>query len=332
MFIIRYLYTKSLVIPTGLLVYDKVFIYLCAKIFENMANVVRNSEFSNDSLNFQTSAYESGLNFALKYEGEDIFFNDNAGVVYINATQMGKKFGKRPVDWLKSQQAKEYIKAYSEVLSVTSADLVRIRKGGNDKDLQGTWLYRDIDLEFARWLDPKFSIWCNNVVKELALRGRVELSRVQYSPVSTDELNIRRIEANNRSAEILERVLSRTSIPEFRQVIDHYIVEMVTGNSDALPLPACTERTYTATQIGEMLGVSANRIGKIANTWNLKVPENGKWFYDKSKFSNKEVETFRYNERGLNLLREIIGKEGYADKHRKDREGDIPSCNTLFGD
>lgn len=109
-------------------------------------------------------------------------------------------------------------------------------------------------------------------------------------------------------------------------------MEKVTGNPDALPLPVCTERTYTATQIGNMLGVSANRIGKIANMWNLKTEENGKWFYDKSKFSNKEVETFRYNERGLNLLREIVNKEGYARRYDKNKEGNISDCNTLFGD
>lgn len=83
MFIIKYLYTKSLVISTGLLAYDKVFIYLCVKIFENMANVVRNSEFSNDSLNFQTSAYESGLNVVFNYNGEEVIFRRANGLVYI---------------------------------------------------------------------------------------------------------------------------------------------------------------------------------------------------------------------------------------------------------
>lgn len=139
-------------------------------------------------------------------------------------------------------------------------------------------------------------------------------------------------EIDLEGAKILERLAQRTTIPEYHQIIDHYIMEKVTGNPDALPLPVCTERTYTATQIGNMLGVSANRIGKIANMWNLKTEENGKWFYDKSKFSNKEVETFRYNERGLNLLREIVNKEGYARRYDKNKEGNISDCNTLFGD
>ena len=61
-----------------------------------------------------------------------------------------------------------------------------------------------------------------------------------------------------------------------------------------LPLPSTERKTYSATEIGQMLGVTANKIGSLANQHNLKTSEFGKLFYDKSKYSNKEVETFRY--------------------------------------
>ena len=47
----------------------------------------------------------------------------------------------------------------------TSADLVTVIKGGNGE--QGTWMHEDVALEFARWLSPKFAIWCNRRIKEL---------------------------------------------------------------------------------------------------------------------------------------------------------------------
>lgn len=295
-----------------------------------MANIARNSEFSNDSRGFQTSAYESGLSKVFHYFGSTITFKSVDGIVYANATEMAKHFGKLVGDWLRLKSTEEYLKALSADMGIPISELYQTVKGGNS--FQGTWMYETVALEFARWLSPGFAIWCNNRIRELFVFGSTSLNSNPQSLVSKEELDLKRQELNLKAAEILERLAQRTAIPEYHQIIDHYIMEKVTGNPDALPLPVCTERTYTATQIGNMLGVSANRIGKIANAWNLKVPENGKWFYDKSKFSNKEVETFRYNERGLNLLREIINKEGYANKRRKNWEEDIPDCNTLFGD
>lgn len=34
----------------------------------------------------------------------------------------------------------------------------------------------------------------------------------------------------------------------------------------------------------------------------------GKFFYDKSRYSNKEVETFRYYEKAINKFKELINK------------------------
>lgn len=98
------------------------------------------------------------------YAGSKITFATENGVS-VNATQMAKPFGKRPVDWLKYQISQDFITALSEVRKITSADLVKVIKGGNGE--QGTWMYEDAALEFARWLSPKFAIWCNRRIKEL---------------------------------------------------------------------------------------------------------------------------------------------------------------------
>lgn len=242
---------------------------------------------------------------------------------------MAKVFSKQPVFWLNNQYTNDFLEEMSKLRNLSLADLVIVRRGGNNP---GTWMYEDVALEFARWLSPSFAIWCNDRIKELFSNGFASLNVRPRSVMSQEELEVKKREIDLEGAKILERLAQRTTIPEYHQIIDHYIMEKVTGNPDALPLPVCTERTYTATQIGNMLGVSANRIGKVANAWNLKTPENGKWFYDKSRSSNKEVETFRYNEKGLNLLREIINKEGYGHKQKRRNEEDIPDCNTLFSD
>ena len=109
------------------------------------------------------------------YNGSSITFSKGYNVM-VNATQMAKPFGKRPVDWLQNQQAKDFIEALAEVRNSTSADLVRVTKGGNDKKLQGTWMHEDVALEFARWLSPAFAIWCNDRIKELLLNGSTKLN------------------------------------------------------------------------------------------------------------------------------------------------------------
>lgn len=71
------------------------------------------------------------------------------------------------------------------------------------------------------------------------------------------------------------------------------------------------EKTYSATEVGNAFGVSAAKVGKIANQYNLKTDEYGAWYKDKSKYSPKEVSTFRYNETGKKRIGELLvnGKE-----------------------
>lgn len=57
--------------------------------------------------------------------------------------------------------------------------LIQTVRGGNGE--QGTWMHEDAALEFARWLSPKFAIWCNRRIKEL-------LTSTQQQPVKAEVL------------------------------------------------------------------------------------------------------------------------------------------------
>ncbi|BEM41800.1 hypothetical protein SME13J_04190 [Serratia marcescens] len=93
--------------------------------------------------------------------------------------------------------------------------------------------------------------------------------------------------------------------PEAKQVAAASLINPVAG-FDAIPLPVMEESHYTAGEVGKMLDVSANKIGRIANKHNLKTEEFGKFFLDKSAHSAKQVETFRYNANGVEALRHLI--------------------------
>lgn len=93
--------------------------------------------------------------------------------------------------------------------------------------------------------------------------------------------------------------------PEAKQCAAANIINPVAG-FDAIPLPVIEEHYHTAGEVGEMLDVSANKIGRLANANNLKTEQYGKFFLDKSAHSSKQVEAFRYNANGVEALRHLI--------------------------
>ncbi|EDR7166494.1 hypothetical protein CTR22_000736 [Salmonella enterica subsp. houtenae] len=92
---------------------------------------------------------------------------------------------------------------------------------------------------------------------------------------------------------------------EAKQTAAASIINPIVG-FNAIPLPAIEEHYYSAGEVAEQLGVTANKIGRIANANNLKTEQYGKFFLDKSAHSSKQVEAFRYNAEGVKALRHLI--------------------------
>lgn len=104
-----------------------------------------------------------------QYNGNNITFNLGNSDVMLNATQMAKNFNKMPADWFRLKSSKNFIDALSTVKHIPITELIQVIQGGNSK--QGTWMHEDVAMEFARWLSPEFSIWCNDRIKELMKYG-----------------------------------------------------------------------------------------------------------------------------------------------------------------
>mgnify|MGYP003657262336 CR=1 FL=1 len=104
------------------------------------------------------------------YEGLPVRFSVEG---WINATEIAKRFGRRPNDWLALPGTKEYIAALSRHLvgdtRKSGNGFVSTQKGGAQ---QGTWLHPKLAVSFARWLDVDFAVWCDLRIDEL-LRGEV---------------------------------------------------------------------------------------------------------------------------------------------------------------
>ena len=110
---------------------------------------------------------------------------------FLNATQIAKHFGKRPNDYLLLEQTQNYISALIEHFSTTRKivvqynQIVSVQNGGNNR---GTWLHPKLAIHFARWLDPKFAVWCDEQIEHI-ISGSLKLEPAQPAlPQLNDEL------------------------------------------------------------------------------------------------------------------------------------------------
>lgn len=112
-----------------------------------------------------------------------------------------------------------------------------------------------------------------------------------------------------RLASVWLKIANTNPIPEYKQICTHYASAVLAGK-EVLPLPEVTGSTYSASEVAAMLGgISANKVGRIANAHQLKTPEYGVEVWDKSRNSAKQVPTWRYNDKAVARLREIVRGE-----------------------
>lgn len=84
--------------------------------------------------------------------------------LYINATEIGKQFNKRPSNWLKTAETKEYIDAVCRCSNMSNGDLIEVKQGGS---YQGTWLHNKLFIAYARWLNPIFAVECDTRIQSI---------------------------------------------------------------------------------------------------------------------------------------------------------------------
>ena len=140
---------------------------------------------------------------------------------------------------------------------------------------------------------------------------------VKHSDAKDFELRMKELDDHKRdqdllAAQILQSMIDNNSFPvtpETRTVFAHEVFKLVTGHSYLGMLPECSEKWYTATEIGEIIGISANMVGRIAKANGIKAPEGeanefGRWIFSKSKHSNREVPSFINSDDALDWFRQ----------------------------
>ena len=149
---------------------------------------------------------------SFNYDNISVSFRNDG---YLHATQIAKHFGKLPKDYLKTEQTREYIAALADncvrrKILTDKNQLVIIKQGGME---QGTWLHPKLAIHFARWLDPRFAVWCDEQIEQI-ISGSLKLEPIQpalpYGSVVLSENDIHNLKTLLRYLPYMQAYFHRT--------------------------------------------------------------------------------------------------------------------------
>ena len=223
------------------------------------------------------------LNF--NYGGAVIPFALTGSDVMINATEMAKPFGKEIYEWKRLPSTKSYLEAMFDTgfsRFKDGSDLIISSRGTRGNSSRGggsTWMHRLVAIEFARWLSPKFSIWCNQKIDEIINQG-----------YAFRDAEIQRLTQENNNLQGM--------IQSMQPQVSYY--------NDIL---TCSENLYSTEQVCKELGLgisSKTLLSKLENIGFIYRRSDNKWFLS-SNYDN------------LGYLRTITVKDNKTGKPRNLR-------------
>lgn len=116
--------------------------------------------------------------------------------------------------------------------------------------------------------------------------------------------------AKTKQAQLLFKVATGTASNSARERIFAHIATELTGEKF---IPEIQEKEFSAKEVGDELGITANKVGRIANILDLKAEQPGqnqfgRWAMSKSQYSNKEVAQWLYYQAGVNEINKYLSK------------------------
>ena len=174
---------------------------------------------------------------------------------------------------------------------------------------------------FKRWIT-------HDVIPSIRKTGSYSKPAQQPTAIQQQRAEAMLLNAKSRQSKLWLAIADKTDIKEYKHICQQKAAEVLAG-VPVLPMEEAGEKTYSATDIARELGVSANKVGKLANKYNLKRGEYGKYFYSKSPNSCKEVETFRYYKSAVNEFRKLLAAERMVEAVQNQTEEEFVKGGNL---
>ncbi|WP_174889709.1 BRO-N domain-containing protein [Candidatus Williamhamiltonella defendens] len=156
---------------------------------------------------------------------------------------------------------------------------------------------------------------CEEVLPTLRQQGSYSMNKT-HRDAGSGLPEFRKARAMQIQMEIAEKTFQwATGLSDIaRQAVIAGLINPIAGH-EVIPLPVIEEQHYSATQVGKIFHVSANKIGRIANDNHMKTDEYGEYYLDTSRHSSKQVESFRYNEKAVKKFKRILMAEKEVKNH-----------------
>lgn len=153
----------------------------------------------------------------------------------------------------------------------------------------------------------KFKRWVTSeVLPALRKTGSYEIPK--KSP-ENDRTTIMLMNARSRMAQTYLRLAEVDTLSgTYKTILAAKAAEVLAGEA-ILPLPKIERKVYSAGEVGARFGISANKVGRLANEHGLKTDQYGEYRRSKSEHSAKEVDTWVYFDTVIPVLVRILGRE-----------------------
>ena len=132
-----------------------------------------------------------------------------------------------------------------------------------------------------------------------------ETVKIKGNIFESNLIDIEKDKIRLEKSKILKELSQNISNDKYKQTLEIYSANAL-YDEPILELPVAKKKSYTATEVGNKLGITSMKVGSIAKKHNLKTEEFGFWAYDKAKYSNKQVESFRYYDNIIEEIRKYI--------------------------
>ena len=126
-----------------------------------------------------------------------------------------------------------------------------------------------------------------------------------------DLLDIEKDKIRLEKSRILKELSQSFTNEKYRETLQIYSANAL-YDKPILELPTAEKKSYSASELSQLImnehgiKISGNRIGRLTNEHNLKTDEYGYWALDKSRHTNKQVESFRYYDNIIEEIRKYI--------------------------
>lgn len=144
-------------------------------------------------------------------------------------------------------------------------------------------------------------------IQDLLVDNYFKLKELKPSIDKDKRLEIMEKNANVRMSKQYLKLAETTNDIRYKEALIALSTNVM-SDKEILPLPKLEQKSYNAEEIGKILGISSNMVGRIANKCDLKNDRYGYLAQDKAKHCNKPVESFRYYEHAIDKFKEILNE------------------------